>query len=369
MTQEIPSESEQKLSTRQAEILWQLYQNPRLPQYKLAKQIGSSPRTISKELAELQNMLSLRIYTMVDHQKFKMASKVIVFLTESIEHTEKLEKFIITNYRFLRTFQLDQDRRKGAIVFRIPDQRDGHKMLEERMKWLQDEFFVESQSFRLDGAYYSISFSSYDPTKNTFSIEPEIVSEAPFKFIKQHLDALPKLQGMKYTSPIWFNQADFLLADTLFSSGQFQHPEYKQRLLKNFGIDYSMKTIWKREQRLKRENVATPWIELKIPGFDEDLAFAIKCSPEATKAIQAVSAVLPYVMFFTTDLGCLLRIQRPAYASSLTGQLVRKIYHEKGVSDVMLLRYQWRFLAPMMPDFIDRWDVEKQRWNLHEGDI
>ena len=74
-------------------------------------------------------------------------------------------------------------------------------------------------------------------------------------------------------------------------------------------------------------------------------------------------------MIVDTDSGCLLRIQRPIHTSTLTAQLVRKIHHQRGVSDVKLLRYQQRFQTPLLPRIVNRWNTAEQKWQLNEGDI
>ncbi len=369
LTRKIPIGINESLSARKAQILWHLFQNPSLPKYQLAKELGTTPRTISKELTELHQDLAFNIWTTLDAHKFHFVVKTIIFRTRSIEHTKRLENFISKGQGFLRTFHLDQDIRSGEIVYRYPDQPEAHKMFKERYRWLQDEFFIESHLVQILGLFQSISLETYNPATNSFSIEPEIVSEAPFGYFKGHLDTLPQPQGIDYTQPFRFDKADFLLADTLYSSGPFRKSDYKRNLLNRHGINYSMKTVWKKEQRLRRENAAIPMIDLQIPGFDEDLLFVVFCTPDATKSIHAISAFLPFVMTFNTDSGCFLRIQRPIHTSTLTGQLIRKINHQKGVFDVKLLRFQWRIQMPILPKIVDCWNIEEQKWLIQEDAI
>ncbi len=369
LTGTIPTQEAPKLSSRKAQILWQLNQDPTIPKYKLAKKVGSTPRTVSKDLAELTRDYGLRVFSSPDPHKFRLIIKVLLFHTKSIAHSKQLENFILSHNGFLRTFRLDQDMRRGTIIYRYPNQADGHEMFNERVQELHDRFFIKSHLIQTLGLHQSISFEMYNPTTEAYSIEPEIVSQVPFDFEKAHLDTLPQPRGIDYTHPFWFDQADFLLADILFSSGPLAQPEYKQRLLQRHGIKYSMKTIWKKEHRLRKANAVFPMVELLIPGFDEDLVFIVFCNPKARLPIRAISAFLPYAMVINTDSGCILRIQRPVHTSTLTAQLIRKIHSQRGVTDVKLLRYQKRFRTPLLTSIVDRWNTKEQRWHIQEGDI
>ena len=369
LTKNITIGEKRRLSARKAQIIWLLNQDPTIPKHQLAKQVGITPRTLSKDLAELERDYSFRIFTTIDPHKFHLTEKIIVFETKSLEHSKKLEDFTINHRGFLRYFWLDQDMRRGVIVFRYPNQPEGHRGFVERVRWFLDELFIDANVIEALGLHQFISFEMYNPATFSFSIEPEIVSQVPFYYSKNHLDTLPQPRGMMFTRPFRFDQADFLLADTLYSSGPFASPEYRQRLLRRHGFDFSIKTIWKKQKRLRTEKVGFPTIQLHIPGFDEDLALVVFCSPKAASSIRAISAFLPFVMIVDTDSGCLLRIQRPVHTATLTAQLVRKIHHQKGVSDVKLLRYQQRFQTPLLPHIVDRWNTAEQKWQIHEEDI
>ena len=369
LTKNIPTGKKSLLSARKAQILWQLNKDPTIPKYRLAKRVGITPRTLTRDLTELERDYLLRVHTTIDPHKFHLTEKIIVFETKSLEHMKKLENFFNNHQGFLRYCWLDQDLRRGVIVYRYPNQPEGHRSFVERVRWFLDELFIDANVIEASGLHQFISFEMYNPATYSFSIEPEIVSQVPFDYSKHHLDTLPQPRGMTFTHPFWFDQADFLLSDTLYSSRPFASPEYKQRLLRRHGFDYSIKTIWKKQKRLRTEKAGFPTIELQIPGFDEDLTLVVFCSHKAASSIRAISAFLPYVMIVDTDSGCLLRIQRPIHTSTLTAQLVRKIHDQKGVSDVKLLRFQQRFQTPLLPDIVDRWNPVDQKWQIIEGDI
>jgi hypothetical protein len=369
LTRNVLAWSEEPFSTRKAQILWHLNQDPTLPKYKLAEKVGTTPRTVSKDLAELVRDYAFRIFTSVDPHRFRLIMKLIFFETKSIDHTKKLEDYVKGHQGFLRTYLIDQDMRKGTMIYRYPNQPEAHKMLEERVRWFQNEFFTECHLVQALGLHQLISFEMYDPSAQAFSIEPEIASQVPFDYGSSSLDTLPQPRGFEFTKPFWFDRADLLLVDTLYSSRSFGHSDFKQRILKKHGINYSKKSIWKKEQRLRKENAGFPTIGLRIPAFDEDLVLVVFCTLRATSSIRAISAFLPSVMIVTTDSGCVLRIQRPVHSASLTAQLIRKIHHQRGVSDVKLLRYQDRLPNQYFPIIIKRWSTAEQKWQIQDGDI
>jgi hypothetical protein len=369
LTRNLPIIAEKKFTARKAQILWHIYQEPTTPKYQLAKKVGVTPRTVTRDLAELERDYSFRIFTSVDPYKFHLIPKILVFETKSISHTKELENHLREHNGFLRAFRLDQDMRRGTITYRYPDQLEGHRIFENHIQWLNDEFFYSCDLIRPLGLHQFISFEMYDPTTHAYSIEAEIVSQVPFDYNKDRLNSLPQPLGFNFTHAFWFDQADFLLADTLYSSGPFSHPEYKRRRLKQHGINYSMKTIWKKEQRLRREKAGHPTIDLQIPGFDEDLALVVFCTSKTASLIRAISTFLPYVMVVNTDSGCLLRIQRPVHTSALTAQLIRKIHRQRGVENVKLLRYQRTLRPPLITALVNRWNTAEQKWDIQEGDL
>jgi hypothetical protein len=369
LTLDYPTNEVKRLTKRRALILRELHEDPRIPKYKLAKKMGTTSRVITTELKRLQQEFAFQIITSTDPQKFRLISEAVIFRSKSIQHSERLKNYFQNQQGFTRTFQLDRDMRRGSIVFRYPDQPEGHRMFEEKVHWLRDKFFDEYYLIRLKGFYYSLSFSMYDPEINAFSFEPEIISEVLFSYIKQHRVTLPEMKGIDYSKPIRFDRADFLLAHSLYSTGVLAQADFKQNLLKQHGIEFTKKTIWKREQQLRKKEAAYPIIDMQIPGFDEHISFIVHCSPKACTTIRDFCSFLPYVIFFKTDSGCLFNIQRTAHNPTLTSQLLHSIHKEPDISDIKLLRYQWRSLSTPHIDIVRYWDEERQKWNIEEGAI
>jgi hypothetical protein len=368
LTLECP-ESPKRFSTQKARIIHEFYKDPRIPKSRLAKKIGTTTRVLTKELQELRQGYAFQVLTTIDIGKFRLLNKIAIFRLKSTKHAERLEEFFRNPPSFFRIFQLDRSMLQGGLVFRIPNQPEALKLYEHRIRWLQDEFFTECHLIEAEGFHYFLSLANYDPERNAFTFDPEIVTEAPFSIARYHQNALPHLKGFDYAPPFRFDRADFLLANMLFTRGAMGRPRFKQRLLQQYGIDLSLKTMWRRSQRLRQKAAAFPLVDMKIPGFDEYLTYDVLCSPTARKTLRTIATFLPYVQFFTTGCGCILNVQRPIHASSLTGQLLRTIHREPGVSDVNLLRYQWRLLSQSGLDDIRRWNVERQKWLVQEGDI
>lgn len=366
---EFPVKKKVALTTRKAQILHILYQNPQTPKYQIAKKLGTTSRVVSKELDELQHFFNYQIYTSLDPQKFRLNYQIILFETKSIQHSERLEKLLYQQRGFLRAFQLDWDRRHGIIAYRFPDQREGHKMFEQRIRWLQDEFFLNAFVIRVEGHYYYMSFTNYDPSRNAFLLEPDVVSEVLLQFVKRHRRTIPSPKGFTYSKPIEFDQIDYLLAQMLFSTGETANIDYRRNVLKYYGFKLSPKTIWKREQRLRQLKAGYPIVDLQIPGCDEQNELTIWCPPETLETLMTFPSILPYAFMYTTNIGLMLFFQRPSFGSSITSQLIRSLHQEKDVIDIQLLQYRWRFTPPSVLDIVSRWDSTQQSWILEEGDI
>ncbi len=366
---QLPSDSRnKKLTTRKARILHELHSNPQLTKSQLAKRLKTSSRVISKEFAELQRDFSLQILSVVDPHRFRLVHQIIHFRTKSLKHTEQLQVFLKNQTYFLHNLSIDQDCRRGLIVYRYPDQRDGHRLFENRVRWLNDEFFESYYVSQMNGFHYYFSLISYDPAARVCSLEADVVA-AMLQSVKRHFKTIPAPKGMLFGQPMWFDKADFLLAHLLNGIGVAASIEFKCSLLKHFGIDMSKKTIWKRIQRLQQTNAALPIVYVRIPGLDEYVRLMIHCTVDSREIVRVFPSVLPYVIILTTSLGCELSFQRPMRYTAVMGRLIRAIHREEGVRDIKLLRFQSRLTPPLQLDIVNLWDDERQSWILGEGDI
>ena len=173
------------LTFRKAKILLELYNNPLLPQYKLAKRLDTTPRIISRELNELQNKFAFITVNYNDPHKFKLSHLIVVFNTKSIKSSMKLDERIRRHKPlFLRGLSFDLDYRHGLLLYLVPNQPRGHRMFDERIKELNDEFFSESFVLRRFGVHQYVSFATYSPTSGKWMLDTEMVPNAMFQFVK-----------------------------------------------------------------------------------------------------------------------------------------------------------------------------------------
>lgn len=363
-----PYSQNTKLTTRKANLLHELHSNPQLPKYQLAKRLKTTPRIVSMEFAELRRDFSLQILSVVDPHKFRLTHRTIHFRTKSLKHSEKLQNFLKNRSKFLHNLILDQDYRRGLIVYRYPDQPDGHRIFENRVRWLDDVIFESYYVSRASGFHYYFSLISYDPTANVCSLEADVVA-AMLQSVKSHYKTIPAPEGMLFSQPMWFDKADFLLAFHIYGIGAAASIEFKHNLLKHFGIDMSKKTIWKRMQRLRQTHAAFPIVYVRIPGLDEHVRLMIHCTADSREIVRILPSVLPYAVIFTTSFGCELSFQRPMRCTAITGQMIRALHREEGVGDIELLRFQSSLAPTNQLDIVDLWDDKRQSWFLEEGDI
>ena len=360
----------EKLSRRQIRIILELHQNPLLRQHELAQRLSTSSTVIKRELDNLRRHFSFAVVHNVDFQKFKLVLVEIDFYTKSLAASERLAQFCRkTPPLFLRRICFDHDYRLGYLTYQIPDQPRGHRLLEDRIKWLKDEFLEDASKFPIKSMHIGISFDSYDPSSGAWMLGAETVAETMLQFALRETPDAVQLRGYRYGEAMKFDQVDYLLAQTPIISGEKNRLEVCQKVLEQWGYELSTKTIWKRDQKLREAGVYFPTVWLDIPELEELVQFSIECTPEARDRISRIPSILPYTYMVTSDKGLFFTFQRPSRCASITGLLTRLINREEGVSKVTLLRYEPSFSPQMFTQTASRWDSSRQRWILQEGDI
>jgi hypothetical protein len=254
------------------------------------------------------------------------------------------------------------------MVYAFPDQPRGHRFFEERIRWFNDEIFEKYQSSRIQGLHISFTFDGYDPEKGTWMLDAHTVSKAMLRILKKHSHAKPQTQGLFYSEPMKFDNIDYLIANTSFGFTSTRL-KFKRDLLRQFDLDISPKTIWKREQRLKEAGVFCPIVFYTIPSFEELVVLSIYCNDETKERLRILPSILPYAFIITSENGIIFAFQRPTQCAEVTGQLVKAISRTEGVSDVEMLRLEPSLTAMRAAQNVDRWDSSRQRWILHKDDI
>jgi hypothetical protein len=358
------------LSARKIRILLALHQNPSLRQNALAKQLSATPRTIAKELSQLRRDFSFQLTRRYDVHKFRLALYQIVFQTKSIRASEKLDQlFRARRPPFVSRLSFDANLRKGFLVYLVPDQPKPHKMFEQRVEELGDEFFEEHMIARWLGLHLSLSFGAYDVGKGRWTFEADAVFEALQNLGERRYDMIPQPRGIYYGSPIPFDRIDYLLAESQLASTELKNLELKRDMLKRYGFDISLRTIWAREQRLQNSGAWHTSVYYDIPHFEEQVMLSVECNSEARDTIRLIPSMLPFTYIASTDKGITLIGQRPTLYSALTGELVRAISRLDGVSDVVAIGLEQTLTTRAGTPIADRWDESRQRWTLEESDL
>jgi hypothetical protein len=359
-----------RLTQRQIKIILELYQEPLLRQYELANKLSTTPQIVKQELEELRRHFSLAVIHDIDYQKFKLALVEIQFRTKSIDASEGLEQFYRrTPPLFLHQIRFDHDYRIGFITYMIPDQPRGYRFLEDRIKWLKDEFLEEYIKFRLKGEAVSVSFDGYDSSNGVWMLGTDTIAEMMLQHAQHRTQSLTQPRGFFYSEPMPFDQIDYILAQTPYIFGRKKRIEVRQRVLERHGYTLSKTGIWNREQKLRKAGVYFPTIWFNIPELEELVQFSVQCSSKARERIFRIASILPYTYNIITDIGLVFVFQRPSRCSLITGLLTRLIALEEGVSEVTLLRYEPSFSPQMLTHTASRWDSSRQRWLLQKGDI
>ncbi|MFX0078275.1 MAG: hypothetical protein ACFE8O_03460 [Candidatus Hermodarchaeota archaeon] len=360
----------EKLSRRQIRIILELHKEPLLRQHELAQRLSTSSTVIKQELDNLRRHFSFAVVHNVDFQKFKLVLVEIDFYTKSLVASERLARFCRkTPPLFLRRICFDHDFRLGYLTFQIPDQPRGYRLLEDRIKWLKEEFVEDASKFPIKSMHIEISFDSYDPYSGAWVLGAETVAETMLQFALRETPDAVQFRGYRYGEPMKFDQVDYLLAQTPIISGEKNRLEVCQKVLEEWGYELSTKTIWKRDQKLRESGVYFPTVWFDIPELEELVQFSIECTPKARDRISRIPSILPYTYMVTSDNGLFFTFQRPSRCASITGLLTRLINREEGVTKVTLLRYEPSFSPQMFTQTASRWDSSRQRWVLQEGDI
>ncbi len=359
-----------RLTQRQINIILELYQEPLLRQYELARKLSTTPQIIKRELDVLRQHFSLAVIHDIDYHKFKLGFFEIQFRTRSIDASKRLEQFYRrTPPLFLHQIRFDQDYRIGFITYMIPDQPRGIRLLEDRVQWLKDEFLEEYTHFRLTGEAVSISFDSYDSSNGVWMLGARTLAETMLQHVQNRAQPFRQPRGFFYSEPMPFDQVDYILAQTPYIFGRKKRIEVREKVLERHGYSLSKAAIWNREQKLWKAGVYHPTIWFNIPELEELVQFSIQGSPEACERILRITSILPYTYSVRTEIGVVFIFQRPSRCSSITGLLTRLISHEEGVSKVTLFRFEPSFSPQMLTHTADRWDSSRQRWILRKDDI
>jgi DNA-binding MarR family transcriptional regulator len=358
------------LSDREIRILLELHRNPGLRQKELAQRISTTPHIIAKELSQLRRNFSFQITRRYDPHKFRLALYQIVFQTKSIRASEKLDQlFRARRPPLVRRLSFDANLRKGFLVYLVPDQPKPHRMFEQRIGELGDEFFEEHRIARWLGLHLSLSFDAYDTSKGRWTLEADAVFEALQNLGERKYNVIPQPRGIYYGAPIPFDRIDYLLAESQLASGEPKDLELKRDMLKRYGFDISLKTVWAREQRLQDCGALYTSVYYDIPHFEEQVMLSVECNSEERETIRLVPSMLPFTYIASTDKGITLIAQRPTLYSGLTGELVRAISRLDGVSDVVAIGLEQTFTTRAGTPIADRWDESHQRWLLEESDL
>lgn len=358
------------LTERKMRLLGELYDNPILTQDQLAQRLSVSPRIIRREVQELRRDFAFRILTFTDSHKFKLTQQMVYFRTKSLDTSEKLERY----YReakplFLRRIAFDHDYRQGYMVYQVPNQPRGQQLFDRRLRALNDDYFEECYNIRLLGQGVIASLKNYDYVADSWLLEADVISEAMLQLARSSVRIHPNIREMIFSESMRFDKVDFLLAQMSFIDSGSSRIDFRQDVLKRFGFELANKTIWAREQKLRKAGIFFPIVYYSIPKFEENVVLIIHCSERAREQIHSLLTLLPYAFYNQTDTGVSILFQRPTGCPFLTCQLVRAISYIPEVENIHLLRLPLTIGASINLKSVERWDSSRQRWLLQETDF
>jgi len=359
-----------RLNRRQVRILLELHRTPLLSANRLARRLGTTPRTAQKELRQLESRFNLRTVYQEDFQKFKLAHMIVYFRTRSVEHSRQLEQLHRRSRPlFLNVLVFDEDYQGGYIAYYVPDQPRGQRLFEARLSELREDYFETDYVDRIRGLSVSTSFDAYDFASGTWLLQSHTISEAALQFARTHDWAIPPAPTLVYGESIRFSQVDFLIAELSLVEARPARSGHIQEQLRMRGFTLAEKTIYARLQMLRQVGALWPFTYFEAPSFESFVSLYVRCEPGSRKAIGLMACVLPYAFVQQSDHGVTIHFQQAARCGSITGQLVRALSREEGVTHIAVVRRAGNLGGVSHVNAFDRWDEAHQRWLLQEGDI
>lgn len=359
----------QILSHRQIQILLTLQQNPQIKQHHLSQRIRISTQTLNRELKTLQEHFNLWITQGFDYKKFKFVHITTFFRTKSLKASEKLATFFNNDSPlFMINSNFSEDYRCGWFGYIIPDQPKSHKLFNERLRTLKETLISELIPIHVEGNFTYLSFQFYDREAGAWTI-PSEYPELALHFAKEQHYSIPPPIGHYYGQTIPFDQLDYRIANlVLWYFGRDRVTKIQEHL-RQMGFNVAKKTIWKRIQILKKQQVFYPIFYYSQPNWDFLIVFFIECEPRLKDILMRVPHLLPFSYIHPTKSGCIWALYMPSGHTTLVSKFIRCLHRTNGVHSVNIALTGWPGGTGADLEIANRWEENRQRWIIHEGDI
>lgn len=355
------------LTRRQVALLNALKRNPEIRVAALAREIGSTHRTIKQEKETLFEQYGVQIAAIPDPHCFRLAHYSVHFQTKSSGEAQKFEKWLRFTSRdqdgfpFLLGFVFDVDHRHGYFTLYIPDQYNHQKTFQRKIAQLKDQFLEDIQVHRVRGCYVNTSFAWYDYGSRQWTLKADLHTVGTLHFIKEYGDQFPPLRGFLYTNqPIRFSQPDWIIAAS--HTGFPLDNSERCNILARLGHPYAEKNKWSHEQMLKKSGALFPHLAFSALVFNDFLCYFIICSEETITVLLQLVEQLPFSRLHPTDEGVILILGIPLEGPSFVKHMTRTLLQLPGIKDFTVLRCERDIPLVPHPSTGHLWNDSTQLW-------
>lgn len=332
-----------------------------------AKKLGVNPRTVKRESMKLFSQYGVHVASRLDFLHFGLVHYGVRFRAKSLSEAQKFDTWIRSELMhgktlpFLLGYGWDVNQMDGCLFFLVPNQILRQQQLQHKLEELQNQYLATLETHEITGFYTNLSFNFYDHTSGKWQIASDLITEGTLKFIEEHGPQFPLLQGFDYTPYTHsFNQTDWLLTASL-SEGLLTKRE-RQELVKKYGFSLADKTIWARENRLKKAKALFPYVTYSRLAFDDFLCIFLTCDNSTLELLHQLLSQHAMSHLSPTTKGAILFIGIPTGGASIMKQLTHTLLTIDSIRDITPLRLKRE--PPWVPHLRTHtlWNHKKTHW-------
>ncbi|MFX1561900.1 MAG: hypothetical protein ACFFDP_01145 [Promethearchaeota archaeon] len=352
---------------RQVALLHILNENPEISIGVLAREIGSTPRTVKQEKNVLFERHGVHIAAAIDPHFFQLAHYYAHFQAKSSSALRNFEKWLLFNdqaqekFPFLLGFALEVDQQHGFFTLYVPNQQNHLLAFEKTIAQLEDQFLDYIKVHRALGYYVNTSFAWYDYGSRQWTLKADLHTVGTLQFIIEHGNQFPQPRGFIYgNKPIKFDSIDWIIAAC--NTGFPLTNEELCNILAKQGYPITEKSKCAREKVLKKIGAFFPYLGFSALAFHNFLYCFIICSQQSITILLQIVEQLPLSRLHPTENGAILVLGIPQEGPSFVKHLTQTLLHLPGIKDFIILRCEQDIPLVPNPSTTHLWNAKTQFW-------
>jgi len=363
----INSQKQLLLTQRQVAFLNILNESPEINLGVLAREIGSTQRTLKREKNVLFDEHGVHIASAINPHCFRLIHYYADFQAASSSALHNFENWLRFNnqsrdkFPFLLGFVFEVDQQRGFFTLYVPNQQNHLLAFQKSITQLKDQFLEYVNVHRVLGYYVNTSFVWYDWGSRQWTLKADLHTVGTLQFIIEHGDQFPQPRGFLYGSkPIKFDSTDWIIAasNTGFPLANAELCNFLAR----HGYHITKKSIFAQELMLKKTGALFPHLAFSALAFNDFLYCFIICSQQSYKILLQIIEQFPFSRFHPTENGAILVFGIPQEGPSFVKHLTQTFLHLPGIKDFTILRCEQDIPLVPNPSTVYLWNAETQLW-------